>query len=91
MHFFLSLSLLFRKALWLTCENVVVIPYVFIMILGSVITAVGYDYHWPWEAIVIIGYSFLGCQVAALPSIASTYAIDSYKPVTGSLFVTITM
>ncbi|KAI1336650.1 major facilitator superfamily domain-containing protein [Xylariaceae sp. FL0016] len=67
------------------------IPYVLVMILGSVITAVGYDYHWPWPAIVIIGYGCLGMQVTALPSIASTYAVDSYKPITGSLFVAITV
>ncbi|KAI1496328.1 major facilitator superfamily domain-containing protein [Biscogniauxia marginata] len=67
------------------------IPYVFVMIIGSVITGVGYDYHWPWPAIVVIGYGCLGIQVSALPSIASTYAIDSYKPVTGSLFVAITV
>lgn len=70
---------------------VAMIPYIVIMIIGSVVTAVGYDRHWPWQVIVIIGYSFLGLQVSALPSIASTYAIDSYKPVTGSVFVTITV
>lgn len=70
---------------------VAMIPYVIIMIIGSVVTCVGYDRHWPWQVIVIVGYSFLGLQVSALPSIASTYAVDSYKPVTGSVFVTITM
>lgn len=67
------------------------IPYVLVMIVGGVITSVGYDYHWPWQVIVIVGWSCLGMQVAALPAIASTYAIDSYKPVTGSLFVAITV
>lgn len=66
-------------------------PYVLIMIIGSVVTAVGYDYHWRWEVIVVIGYTCLGIQVTSLPSIASTYAIDSYKPITGAMFVTITM
>ncbi|KAH8911735.1 MFS transporter [Coniochaeta sp. PMI_546] len=70
---------------------VAMVPYVLIMILGSVITAVGYDHHWPWQAIVVVGYACVGMQVAALPSIASTYAIDSYKPITGSMFVTITV
>lgn len=70
---------------------VAMVPYIIIMIIGSVVTAVGYDHHWPWQVIVIVGYTCLGIQVAALPSIASTYAIDSYKPVTGSVFVTITM
>lgn len=70
---------------------VTMIPYVIIEIIGCVIVAVGYENLWPWEAIVIVGYACLGIQVTSLPSIASTYAIDSYKPVTGSLFVTITM
>ncbi|ETS81177.1 hypothetical protein PFICI_06179 [Pestalotiopsis fici W106-1] len=67
------------------------IPYIVVMIIGGVVTSVGYDYHWPWQVIVIVGWSCLGMQVAALPAIASTYAIDSYKPVTGSLFVAITV
>ena len=41
---------------------------------------------------MIIGYSCLGIQVAAIPAIIiTTYAIDSYKPVTGLLFVAITV
>lgn len=70
---------------------VTMVPYVLIMILGSVVTAVGYDRQWKWEVIVVVGYTCLGIQVTSLPSIASTYAIDSYKPVTGAMFVTITM
>jgi len=67
------------------------IPYVIIMYLGNIVVSVGYERHWPWEAIVIIGFTCAGIQVAALPSIASTYAVDSYKPVAGSLFVSITV
>jgi hypothetical protein len=40
---------------------------------------------------VIIGFTCSGIQVAALPAIASTYAVDSYKPVAGSVFVAITV
>lgn len=67
------------------------IPYVIIMYLGNIVVSVGYQNKWPWEAIVIIGYACAGIQVAALPAIASTYAVDSYKPVAGSLFVSITV
>ena len=63
------------------------VPYVIIMYLGNIIVSVGYDNKWPWEAIVVVGFTCAGIQVAALPSIASTYAVDSYKPVAGSLFV----
>ncbi|ETN44427.1 uncharacterized protein HMPREF1541_10608 [Cyphellophora europaea CBS 101466] len=67
------------------------IPYVIIMYLGNIITSVGFQKKWPWEATVIIGWTCAGIQVAALPSMASTYAVDSYKPVAGSLFVSITV
>lgn len=67
------------------------IPYVLIMILGNVILAVGYQHVWPWPATVVIGYACAGIQVAVLPALASTYAVDSYKPVTGSVFVSITV
>lgn len=67
------------------------IPYVIIMYLGNIIVSVGYQQKWHWAIIVVLGYSFAGIQVAALPAMASTYAVDSYKPVAGSLFVAITV
>lgn len=67
------------------------IPYVIIMIIGNICVAVGYDQKWHWAPIVVVGYACAGIQVAALPAIASTYAVDSYKPVAGSLFVSITV
>ena len=45
----------------------------------------------PIKVIVIIGWACAGIQVAALPAIVSTYAVDSYKPVAGSIFVSITV
>jgi len=67
------------------------IPYVLIMFLGNIVVSVGYEKKWPWQAIVIIGYTCAGIQVAAIPGMVSTYAVDSYKPVAGSLFVAITV
>jgi len=67
------------------------IPYVIIMLIGNVVVSVGYQKKWAWEVIVIIGFAAAGLQVAALPAIVSTYAVDSYKPVAGSLFVSITV
>lgn len=61
------------------------------MILGNCIVAFGYDNHWPWQLIVILGYACAGIQVAALPAMVTTYAVDSYKPVAGSLMVSITV
>jgi MFS family permease len=70
---------------------VAMIPYVILMVIGNIVVAVGYQKSWDWKVIVIIGYTCAGIQVAALPSISSTYSIDSYKPVAGSIFVAITV
>ncbi|KAF2096437.1 serine/threonine kinase 16 [Rhizodiscina lignyota] len=67
------------------------IPFVVIMYLGNIVVSVGYQNHWPWQAIVVIGYACAGIQVAAIPAIVSTYAVDSYKPVAGSLFISMTV
>lgn len=67
------------------------IPYVIIMFIGNIVVSIGYERKWAWEVIVIIGYTCAGIQVAALPGIVSTYAVDSYKPVAGPLFVAITV
>ena len=67
------------------------IPYVLIMMLGNFVVAFGYERKWPWQAIVIIGFTCAGIQVAALPAMVTTYAVDSYKPVAGSLMVAITV
>ncbi|KAL9623530.1 MAG: hypothetical protein Q9160_002211 [Pyrenula sp. 1 TL-2023] len=70
---------------------VALIPYTIIMLLGNFVVAFGYQYKWPWEAIIIIGYTCAGIQVTSIPAISSTYSIDSYKPVAGSIFVAITV
>jgi len=67
------------------------IPYVIIMFIGNIVVSIGYERKWPWQAIVVIGFGCAGIQVAALPGIVSTYAVDSYKPVAGSLFVAISV
>ncbi|KID98746.1 MFS transporter, partial [Metarhizium majus ARSEF 297] len=67
------------------------VPYVLVMALGQIITAVGYQNKWPWPVIVVLGYTCSGIQMAGLPSISSTYGVDSYKPAAGSLFVAITV
>jgi len=67
------------------------IPYLICCIAGALVTAYGYQNTWRWEVIVIIGYTLLGIQVSAIPAIASTYSIDSYKPVTGEILVSTTV
>lgn len=67
------------------------IPYTVMLLIGSLIAALGYQYQWPWPVIIVIGYSFVGCQVTAIPAIAMAYAIDSYKPIAGEFLVSATI
>ncbi|KAK5405213.1 hypothetical protein LTR06_008908 [Exophiala xenobiotica] len=67
------------------------IPFALCTLIGSVVTSVGYQQGWSWEVVVIIGYTLLGIQVAAIAAIATTYAIDSYKPVAGEFLVSATI
>lgn len=66
-------------------------PFCIILAIGSTIVSVGYQNHWDWKIILIIGYTCIGWQVASIPPIAITYAIDSYKPVSGEYLVSMTV
>lgn len=67
------------------------VPYVLIMMAGNFVVAFGYENKWRWEYIVLIGFTCAGIQVAALPAMVTTYAVDSYKPVAGSVMVAMTV
>lgn len=64
------------------------IPYVISVLFGSLIVALGHEYQWPWQVIIVIRYpiflieinrgsSFIGCQVTSIPAMATMYTIDS--------------
>lgn len=67
------------------------IPYTILLFIGSLIVALGYEYQWPWPVIIVIGYTFIGCQVTAIPAMAMTYTIDSYRPIAGEFLVCATI
>lgn len=70
---------------------IAMIPYVIIMYIGNIVAAIGMERKWPWQVIVVVAFGAAGIQVASIPSIVSTYAVDSYKPVAGPLFVAVTV
>ena len=67
------------------------IPFIAAALVGLVAFGVGAQEGWPWPAIVVVGFGLVGLQVVALPTITITYAIDYYKPVTGSIMVIATV
>jgi len=36
---------------------------------------VGYERKWPWQAVVVIGYGFVGIEVIAIPAILIAVSI----------------
>ncbi|RFU74225.1 serine threonine kinase 16 [Trichoderma arundinaceum] len=52
---------------------------------------VGLQDKWPWPAIIIVGFGFVGVQVVAIPTITITYAIDCYRPISGEIMAIATV
>lgn len=55
------------------------LPFSVLFIIGSVVLCVGFQYQWPWEAIVIIGFGLIGIQVAAISGISINYVVSLFK------------
>ncbi|PQE14259.1 MFS transporter protein [Rutstroemia sp. NJR-2017a BVV2] len=70
---------------------ITLIPYIVICLIGMVVTGVGYQRQWPWEAIIIIGYGFIGIEIVGIPTIVIAYAVDCYKHISGEIMVTATI
>lgn len=70
---------------------VAVVPYVCCLLVGMVVTAVGYQRSWPWEAVVVVGYGLVGVQVVGVPAVVISYAVDSYKSLPGEIMIAATV
>lgn len=57
----------------------------------SKVIAVGTQNGWPWEAVVLFGYTCTGILAVGLSSIAVAYAVDCYKPIAGQIMTTATI
>ncbi|KAI1412264.1 MFS general substrate transporter [Hypoxylon sp. FL1857] len=67
------------------------IPYLCANVAGMVVVAVGYQRSWPWEAVVVVGYTLVGLQVVGIPAISIAYAVDSYKTLPGEIMIAATI
>ncbi|KAI5459543.1 major facilitator superfamily domain-containing protein [Mariannaea sp. PMI_226] len=63
------------------------IPFIICAVLGMVVIGVGLQRSWPWEAVIIVGFTLVGCIVVSIPTLCITYAIDCYKPIAGEIMV----
>ncbi|OJJ44532.1 hypothetical protein ASPZODRAFT_18110 [Penicilliopsis zonata CBS 506.65] len=67
------------------------IPFFVITVIGVVVGGLAYQNLWSWHIILVIGYGFAGVTVTTVPTIATAYAIDCYKPLAGEIMVVITV
>lgn len=67
------------------------VPYIAICLIGMTVSAVGYQRHWSWQVIVVVGYGFVGIEVIAIPAIVISYAVDCYKHIPGQIMVSATI
>ncbi|CAM1508575.1 Fc.00g054230.m01.CDS01 [Cosmosporella sp. VM-42] len=66
-------------------------PFIAAAIIGLVAFGVGLQNKWPWPAVIIVGFGFVGVQVVAIPTISITYAIDCYRPISGEIMAIATV
>ncbi|KAJ3466374.1 hypothetical protein MRS44_007032 [Fusarium solani] len=66
-------------------------PFIAVAIVGLIAFGVGLQDKWPWPAIIVIGFGFVGVQVVAIPTISITYAIDCYRPIAGEIMAIATV
>jgi hypothetical protein len=52
------------------------VPFFICTVLGCVVVSLGFQYGWPWEVCVIIGFTLIGIQVAAVSGIAINYVVS---------------
>jgi len=53
------------------------IPFIVLGALGLIITGVGFQKGWPWESVIIVGFTFVGMLTVAIPTISITVSITS--------------
>lgn len=52
------------------------LPFAVCGLVGCVVTALGFQYGWPWASIVVIGFGFIGIQIAAISGITINYVVS---------------
>ncbi|KAH6880728.1 serine/threonine kinase 16 [Thelonectria olida] len=67
------------------------IPFVVLSGIALIVVGLGFDREWPWQAIVVVGFSGIGLMTVSLSTIGITYAVDCYKPVSGQIMVIATV
>jgi hypothetical protein len=54
------------------------IPFGILLAIGTAIMTTGWTNHWSWKPVVIVGFTMIGVELVAIPTIAITYAVGKF-------------
>jgi len=52
------------------------VPFAGVGVVGCVVVALGFEYGWPWEVVVVVGFGFVGVHVAGVAGIVVNYVVS---------------
>jgi hypothetical protein len=55
------------------------IPFAILLAVGTAIMTTGWTDNWAWQPVVIVGFTFIGIELVAIPTIAITYAVGKFS------------
>lgn len=67
------------------------IPFAIISAVGMIVGNVALQRQWPWPVLVVVGFGSTGIASTTVSTIAVSYAIDCYKPISGEIMVVVTI
>lgn len=56
---------------------IAMIPFIAVSIIAFVFVGVGFDHHWPWEAVIVVGFGSIGLMMVSMSTIGITVIIHS--------------
>lgn len=54
------------------------VPFVILSGIALIVVGLGFDRQWPWQAIVVVGFSGVGLMVVSLSTIGITVSLDGH-------------
>jgi hypothetical protein len=51
------------------------IPFAILLVIGSAVITTGWTRYWNWKPVLIVGFTCIGIELVAIPTIAITYAV----------------
>lgn len=61
------------------------IPFIAVSIIAFIVVGLGFDSHWPWEAVIVVGFGSIGLMMVSMSTIGITVTIPLPSPFRSSI------